>query len=415
MPRLSSPPTIEEAPANGAGGSLVATNTPSALWRFIVEPSPAEWDSAVRAAAAHLPAEVRGAGDDIDSLLRRSLGEEQFGDRHWEITSALRLYYTLKPALPRATTRIIRRLHSRAEGRFLLGWPIEDRYVRFQWAAAREVIRQRGHTLLPFINFWPDGHPYAFVLTHDVETNEGCGRVRWLADLDARYGFRSSFNFVPERYGVDRGLLDELLGRGFEVGVHGLKHDGRLFTSLPEFMRRAQRINRYLREFGATGFRAPLTHRNPGWMQALEIDYDLSFFDTDPYEPIPGGTMSIWPFMIGRFVELPYTLVQDYTLTRVLRETTPQMWLRKVDFIRGFNGMALLNAHPDYMGDSTTRRVYECFLAAMRGRADFWHALPREVARWWRARSDDRSASGPARAVEATAELITPAGLKIAI
>ena len=32
-------------------------------------------------------------------------------------------------------------------------------------------------------------------------------------------------------------------------------------------------------------------------MQALEIEYDLSFFDTDPCEPIPGGTMSIWPFL----------------------------------------------------------------------------------------------------------------------
>ena len=45
-------------------------------------------------------------------------------------------------------------------------------------------------------------------------------------------------------------------------------------------------------------------------MRHLEIEYDLSFFDTDPFEPIPGGTMSIWPFFIGHFVELPYTLAR---------------------------------------------------------------------------------------------------------
>ena len=78
--------------------------------------------------------------------------------------------------------------------------------------------------------------------------------------------------------------------------------------------------------------------RNPEWMQALEIEYDLSFFDADPYEPMPGGTMSIWPFILGRFVELPYTLIQDHTLTAVLGETTPRLWLEKVDFIERYRG-----------------------------------------------------------------------------
>ena len=68
-------------------------------------------------------------------------------------------------------------------------------------------------------------------------------------------------------------------------------------------------------------------------MQALEVEYDSSFFDTDPYEPMPGGTMSIWPFFLGHFVELPYTLVQDHTLSVILGERTPRLWLDKVDFI----------------------------------------------------------------------------------
>jgi len=208
-----------------------------------------------------------------------------------------------------------------------------------------------------------------------------------VADLDASFGFRSSFNFVPERYRLDRELMEDLINGGFEVGVHGLKHDGRDFISHSVFARRARAMNRHIAEFDAVGFRAPLTHRNPRWMQDLEIEYDSSFFDTDPFEPIAGGTMSIWPFQLGRFVELPYTLAQDYTVTAVLNETTPRLWLRKVDYIAANRGMALLNTHPDYLRNPVTWNVYEGFLREMNLRADYHHALPRDVARWWRARS----------------------------
>jgi len=226
------------------------------------------------------------------------------------------------------------------------------------------------------------------VITHDVETAEGQAYVRTVADLDASYGYRSAFNFVLERYPLDYQLMADLRARCFEIGVHGLKHDGKLFNSHAEFMRRAARINYGLKDLSAFGFRSPLMLRNPEWMQALEVEYDLSFFDTDPYEPMPGGTMSIWPFMVGRFVELPYTLAQDHTLTAVLGETTPRLWLEKVDFIERYHGMALINAHPDYLSGAATRQVYTEFLAAMRARGGYWHALPRDVARWWRARAD---------------------------
>jgi hypothetical protein len=173
--------------------------------------------------------------------------------------------------------------------------------------------------------------------------------------------------------------------------VHGLKHDGKLFRSHAEWTRRAARINSALHRFGASGFRAPLTHRQPEWMQDLETDYDLSFFDTDPYEPMPGGTMSIWPFQLGHFLELPYTLAQDYTLTSVLGEETPRLWLEKVDFLRKYRGMALLNSHPDYLRDGGTWAVYVDFLETMKETGGYWHALPWQVARWWQERAGSSS------------------------
>ena len=369
---------------------LYRENTPAAFWRLLLEPPPssAEWDTAVRAAAAHLPPAVTAAGLDLDTLLVNTLGEGQFGPGHWELGALKRAYYGVKPLVPRRLAVLLRRLYRASMTRSAdLGWPIEPGYARFLWEVAQQIRNLRRQPALPFIHFWPEGHRYAFVITHDVETGEGQQLARELAELDASYGFHSSFNFVAEDYRLDLDLIEELRERGFEVGVHGVHHDGRAFCSRAEFLRQAQRINRHLKRLDAVGFRTPLTHRHPEWMQALDVEYDLSFFDTDPFEPLSGGTMSLWPFTIGRFLELPYTLVQDYTLTAILKETTPRIWLQKVDFISAYHGLALVNTHPDYLKVGQTRRVYESFLAAMRSRADFWNALPFEAARWWRART----------------------------
>jgi len=368
-------------------GGLYAANTPERFWRLLLEPapSPADWASAVAETLDVLPLKARAA--DLEAVLGRVLGEEQFGPDHWSLSRARRFYYQVKPILPRPLIRLLRRSQrARAESSFPLGWPVEDRYARFLWGVVGSLLRRNKVDEFLHIGLWPDGKTFALVLTHDVETADGQTHVLATADLEERYGFRSSFNFVPERYPVDRKLIDSLVERGFEVGIHGLKHDGKLFSSRREFLRRAPRINHYLRSFGAAGFRSPLTHRNPEWMQALDMEYDLSFFDTDPYESMPGGTMSLWPFHVGRFLELPYTLPQDYTVTAVLGETTSRLWQSKLRAIEAFHGMALLNTHPDYLKEVGTWKVYEQFLESLDPGSGYWHALPAKVARWWRAR-----------------------------
>jgi hypothetical protein len=369
---------------------LYEQNTPQDFWRVMVDPAPSgeEWTEATSRAAAILPTEARAHGDDVRSLLAMTLGEGRFGPHHWKPSPAQRVYYAIKPAVPRRLSRALRRAYGahRATALKLL-WPIEPRYVQFQFDVIKHLLRITRRPSLPFLNFWPAGQRYALVLTHDVETREGQRFVPAVADLEAALGFRSSFNFVPERYPLDRSLMDELRARGFEVGVHGLRHDGKLFFHHQEFIRQAAHINDYIHEFAAVGFRAPLTQRQPEWMQMLDIEYDSSFFDTDPYEPITGGAMSVWPYQLGRFIELPYTLVQDHTLATILGETTPRLWLEKLDFVRAAHGMALLCTHPDYLQNPRTWRIYSDFLQLLCQRGDYYHALPREVARWWRSRS----------------------------
>lgn len=369
--------------------SLYSSNHPAAFWKPMLEPAvePGEWEEAARGARDTLPPAVAAGDPDLGTVLARVLGEEQFGPDHFRLTSARRAYYVVKPVLPRALTRRLRRLQTGAgTADFALGWPLEERWTNFLKAVLARVADGRGLRRVRFVHPWPDGARWALVLTHDVETAEGVARVPMVAELEERYGVRSSFNFVPDRYEVPASLLADLRRRGFEIGVHDWNHDGKLFSSRRRFQRRARDINRQVQTWHATGFRAALTLRHPEWMQQLDIEYDLSFFDTDPFEPMPGGTMSIWPFQMGRFVELPYTLVQDYTLAAVLAERTCDVWTEKVSHIASHWGMALLNTHPDYLGREVDLSIYTRFLETMREYDDCWHALPREVAAWWAVR-----------------------------
>lgn len=257
---------------------------------------------------------------------------------------------------------------------------------------------------------WPDGKKFALVLTHDVENRAGLRNCRRLMELEVELGFRSSFNLIPEGdYEVSNELRDELTSNGFEVGVHDLKHDGRLFLSRRDFARNANRINDYLRAWRASGFRSGFMLHNLDWLHDLQIDYDASTFDTDPFEPQSEGHHTIFPFWLRHdasnaargqqkvgYVELPYTLPQDSTLFLVLRERSPQIWFRKLDWIAEHGGMALLNVHPDYVrfdGQRQSSRNYPVehyrnFLEYVRLRYgnQFWQPLPKNLAAFVRSK-----------------------------
>jgi hypothetical protein len=229
-----------------------------------------------------------------------------------------------------------------------------------------------------------------------------------LAQLEMRLGFRSSFNFVPEgEYSAPAALRTFLVDHGFEVGVHDLHHDGKLYRSRAAFEQSAQRINTYLRSWGAVGFRSAFMLHNLDWLQQLDTLYDASTFDTDPFEPQPDAAGTIFPFWVRRsatdgYVELPYTLPQDSTMFLVLGETSIDVWKKKLDWVAARGGMALVNVHPDYMtfdgrkpAGEYPAALYGEFLtyAAARYAPDAWFALPRDVARFYRAHVLSREAA----------------------
>lgn len=230
---------------------------------------------------------------------------------------------------------------------------------------------------------YPQPYQTAVVITHDVETQKGYDFIPKVIELERAYGFRSSWNLVARKYTLRREITDLIRATGNEVGVHGYNHDGTDYYSERRFLERAAYVNRALKSLGAVGFRSPQMHRNLKWLQHLDILYDASCFDYDPYQPFPGGTGCIWPFMAGRFVELPYTLPQDHVLFYLLGEKSIAIWKEKARWVAANHGMILTLTHPDYLMERDHLRLYEELLAYLKEIPRAWHCLPREMAHWY--------------------------------
>jgi len=326
----------------------------------------------------------------------------------------LKLYYHAKPFLPRSLRLATRRFFAnRKRHRYADTWPIDPR-------SGPPPSDWKG---------WPNGASFAFILSHDIEAQAGYDKLDALLEIEEQLGFRSVINFIPEgQYRVSKKRIQSLKDRGFEIGVHGLHHDGKLYNNRATFEARAKRINRYLKEWGATGFRSPLMHHRLDWLHSLDIAYDSSTFDTDPFEPQPDGLGTIFPLWIGNsklkianyskpqssqenpisnskleisnrqsnsrsgYVELPYTLPQDSTLFLLLRESTNQIWKEKTAWIAKQGGMVFLNTHPDYMdfkgnGNASSFPIsyYADFLQHVKESygGQYWHATPDKVASYF--------------------------------
>jgi len=298
----------------------------------------------------------------------------------------LKSFYQIKPLISRRLQIALRRVRARiliqTHGDV---WPIDEKAA------------------IPPKNWpgWPEGKRFAFVMTHDVETDVGRDRCCELMKIDQEFGIVSSFNFVPERYEVPRELRDHLVRQGFEIGVHDLKHDGMLFQSRAKFLKNAKSINRYLKEWDANGFRAGSMHHNLDWMHSLDIEYDASTFDTDPLEPQPDGAGTIFPYLVASkngagkgFVEMPYTLPQDFTLFVILKQESIDLWKKKLDWVASHGGMCLLITHPDYMTfdgrpgrfDEYPVGYYREFLRYVQNtyKGQYYNVLPRDLAAYWK-------------------------------
>jgi hypothetical protein len=87
-------------------------------------------------------------------------------------------------------------------------------------------------------------------------------------------------------------------------------------------------------------------------------------------------------------------LPQDHCLFIILREKDNKIWKQKLDWIAEKGGIAVLNTHPDYMNFEETPCSLEQYPASFyidllehiktKYPEQYWHVLPRELARFWK-------------------------------
>ncbi len=306
-----------------------------------------------------------------------------------------RAYYALKPWMPRWLQMSLRRKSAvNMSQRTFPAWPIDSSVDDLQFNLVRLILAAVPDHVLPMLSFWPQGNDFCLVLTHDVETQVGFDNIEKIASIERKYGFRSAWNFVAERYPVNERVLQSLRDDGFEVGVHGLYHDGKMFQSRQRFLAEARQINFYLEHWQSSGFRSPSLLRNLEWLsQHIQAEDDSSLPSSEHYGAQPGGCCTVFPFVCPgcneRMVELPVSMPQDHTLLETLNLPPGAMlenWLETVQKIKSLHGMALLIVHPDYQLTNERLEAYERFLQAMKAEESCWFALPKEAARWWRER-----------------------------
>jgi hypothetical protein len=316
-------------------------------------------------------------------------------DGHSFLSSRLAntLYYLARPLLGVRFRRHLQKLRL-ADWRSISfpRWPVDTTVEQVHEGMLRLCIRAGGGEKVPFIWFWPNGFPGCAIVTHDVEAAEGRDFCQALMDIDQSYGIPSSFQLVPEkRYALGPSFLADIRARGFEINVHDLNHDGKLFAGKALFLERVRRINQYGRAFGALGFRSGALYRNLAWYDALDFSYDMSVPNAAHLDPQRGGCCTVMPYFVGKILELPVTATQDYSLFHILNQDSTALWKLEIAQILEKHGLASFIVHPDYILEPRLRRTYKSlldYLSRLRSEEKLWIALPREVNQWWRARSE---------------------------
>lgn len=303
-----------------------------------------------------------------------------------------RAYYFVRPLLPVSMRKHLQRAALRGwESIPFPSWPVDTTVDRLMEKLMRLALAAHCEERIPFVWFWPDGYPSCTVITHDVEAVPGRDFCPTLMDINDSFGIKSSFQLVPEhRYEIDDSLLELMRGRGFEIGIHGLNHDGHLFEDREEFLRRAVRINEYGKQLGAVGFRSPVLYRRADWFDALSFDYDMTIPAVAHLDPQRGGCCTVMPYFIGDLLELPLTTTQDYTLFNVLKDYSIDLWAEQIAQIRQRHGLISFNIHPDYLIEQRAQQTYRSLLEHLdkiRSDRGTWITLPRALNDWWRQRS----------------------------
>ena len=113
-----------------------------------------------------------------------------------------------------------------------------------------------------------------------------------------------------------------------------------------------------------------------------------------------GGCCTVLPYFVGKILEIPVTVTQDYSLFHILGSYSTSLWEEQCRMILAGHGLISVIVHPDYIihkkANNTYRRLL-AHLAYLREKLFVWSTTPREINNWWRTRSGLKLIAGEER------------------
>ena len=230
--------------------------------------------------------------------------------------------------------------------------------------------------------------PTPVLLSHDLDSPEGLQNVvsRFL-DSEEEVGARSSSYLVPCGWPLDYGLLDELMQRGHEVGIHGYDHANRTAFCDPDQQReRLEGARQLIQRYDIIGYRSPSLLRTPSLLKTLGgfYRYDSSIPTSGGLFPIPNnGCASARPFRIDGIAEIPLSLPRDGSLKALgySPDESLQLWIRCAEEISRSGGVVVLLTHCEtrFFGSTPALEAYRHFLDYVSASDRYAWSTPEEV------------------------------------
>lgn len=237
---------------------------------------------------------------------------------------------------------------------------------------------------------WNKGK-HAFVMTHDVESQEGLRRSKNFKKIEEKYDIPSAWYIPSKHYKLDNETVKSLSNYG-EIGCHDTKHDGKLaFITKSKLNTRLREAKTALEELirqPIKGVRTPLLQHNASILEAIrdnEFMYDTSIPTWEAKHPFtmkPHGIQTVFPLMINGLFEIPITMPQDHQMFAVSGyddQETLEKWIYMANIVRDLGGLCLFLVHPDYQLSNLKTGIYEEILNFISSDTEGWSALPSQL------------------------------------
>jgi peptidoglycan/xylan/chitin deacetylase (PgdA/CDA1 family) len=223
------------------------------------------------------------------------------------------------------------------------------------------------------------------ILTHDIDSAEGLENlVRLFLPMEEAAGARSANYIVPCAWPLDHALINDIVCRGHEIGVHGYDHANRTpFLPAQHRLRRLARGREFGDRYYAVGYRAPSLLRTKELLADLAelYRYDSSVPTSGGPFPVPNnGCASGRPWRIGKIWELPITLPRDGSLQFLgySPDSIGRLWQKTARIVARSGAIVSLLTHCEtgFSGNARMLGAYRAFIEFIAGATQFEFIRP---------------------------------------